>query len=113
MAESTGQQLATALDPRRKLYRNRFNEYFVFLASASGAVIQVPVVMLVLSLIIGRLELLPFVGLSVAIEWFIIFALARPQMKPVERVGWALLWGATTAFFAVCFYLLVVENVVA
>ena len=113
MAESAGrQQLIAGLDPRQKIYRNRFNEYFVFLASATGAALQVPIVMLILSLIVGRLELLPFVGISVAIEWFIIFALARPQMKANERIGWALLWGFATAVFAVCFYYLVVTNIV-
>jgi hypothetical protein len=111
MAEM-GSQLAAGLDPRRKIYRNRFNEYFVFLASATGAAIQVPVVMLVLSLIIGKLELIPFLAISVAIEWFIIFALARPQMKRLERVGWAALWGFTTAVFALCFYYLVIDNVI-
>ena len=30
-------------------------------------------------------------------------------MKPNERIGWALLWGATTALLALCFYYLVAE----
>lgn len=105
-------QLATGLDPRQKLRRTRFNEYFVFLASATGAAIQVPLVMLVVSLLIGKLEILPFLGISIAIELFIIFALARPMMKPIERAGWALLWGFATAVFAAAFYYLVIDNVV-
>ena len=38
-----------------------------------------------------------------------IFGLARPQMKPLERVGWALLWGAATGRLALAFYYLVAE----
>ena len=33
----------------------------------------------------------------------------EPQMKPVERLGWALLWTATTAVMATAFYYLVAE----
>lgn len=110
MDEKTGTQLATALDPRKRIYRNRFNEYFVFLASATGAAVQVPLVMLVVSIIVGEMPILPFVAVSVAIELFIIFALARPQMKPNERVAWALLWGFTAAVFAAAFYALVIDN---
>jgi hypothetical protein len=31
-------------------------------------------------------------------------------MKPHERVGWALLWGFSAAFFAYCFWELVVDR---
>lgn len=113
MAEPMKTALATGLDPRRALHRNRFNEYFVFLASATGAAIQVPLVMLVLSLVIGKLDLVTYLAISVAIELFIIFALARPMMKPKEAVGWALLWAATTAVFGFCFYYLVIDNLIA
>lgn len=112
MDERVRSQLAAGFDPRRRIYRTRFNEYFVFLASATGAAIQVPLVMLVLSAIIGKLELLPFLALTIAVELFIIFALARPQMKPLERVGWALLWGTSAAILGYCFYYLVIDNVV-
>jgi hypothetical protein len=30
-------------------------------------------------------------------------------MEPVERAGWAVLWGGTTALLAVCFYYLVAQ----
>ena len=42
-------------------------------------------------------------------ELAVIFGLARPQMQPRERVGWVLLWGATTALMALAFYYLVAE----
>jgi hypothetical protein len=42
-------------------------------------------------------------------ELAVIFGIARPQMKPLERVGWVLLWGALTAALAACFYYLVAE----
>jgi hypothetical protein len=42
-------------------------------------------------------------------ELAVIFGVARPQMKPQERVGWALLWGVATAVFAVLFYYLVAK----
>ena len=50
-----------------------------------------------------------FVVACVVFELAVIFGVARPQMKPQERVGWALLWGFATAAMAVAFYYLVAE----
>jgi hypothetical protein len=49
------------------------------------------------------------VPVCVLFELFVIFFIARPQMKPIERVGWALLWAGTTAVMATLFYYLVAE----
>jgi hypothetical protein len=45
----------------------------------------------------------------VVFELVVIFGLARPQMKPSERLGWVVLWGATTAVMALAFYYLVAD----
>ena len=45
----------------------------------------------------------------VVFELAVIFFIARPQMKPVERVMWAALWAGTTAVMALAFYYLVAE----
>jgi hypothetical protein len=111
MTEPTSVKLATGLDPRKRIYRSRFNEYFLFIASASGAALQVPIVMLVITAFTGMLGLGTYLAASIAIELFIIFALARPQMKPKERVGWAVLWAFATAVFGACFYYLVLDNI--
>jgi hypothetical protein len=50
-----------------------------------------------------------FTAACVVFEVAVIFGIARPQMKPKERVGWAVLWAFTTAVMAVCFYYLVAE----
>ena len=54
-----------------------------------------------------QLDFLPFVGISVVAELVLIFGLGRPQMKPLERVGWGLLWGFAAAVFAAAFWDLV------
>ena len=38
-----------------------------------------------------------------------IFGLARPQMRPQERIAWAALWSFATAALAICFYYLVAK----
>ena len=50
--------------------------------------------------------------LSVVLELVLIFGLARPQMKPVERVQWSLLWGFAAAALGAAFWELVVVPVV-
>ena len=50
-----------------------------------------------------------FVVACVVFELIVIFGLARPQMKPHERAGWAVLWGVATAALAFCFYDLVAK----
>jgi uncharacterized membrane protein (UPF0127 family) len=98
-----------AFDPRVPLYRDTYNEYLVFIVSAIGAVAgtQVP-----LYLVMAVTDLWPvevFVPACMLFELAVIFGIARPQMKPKERVGWALLWAFATGVLALCFYYLVAE----
>ena len=104
-------KLRAGFDPRRPIQRDRFNEYFVFLLSATGAAVVVPLILLVVAIAAGEFGVLLFVALSVALELILIFGIGRPQMKPHERLGWALLWGTAAAFFGLCFYYLVVQAV--
>jgi uncharacterized membrane protein (UPF0127 family) len=107
MAEGK-QKLRAALDPRVPIYRDTYNEYFVFLLSAGGAAAGTQVPLYIVMAIMGELwSVGVFVGACVVFELVVIFGLARPQMKANERVGWALLWGATTAALAFCFWHLV------
>lgn len=112
MAEPTGQRLSAGLDPRQRIQRNRFNEYFVFLLSSVGATIVVPVVLLIAFAIGGDPGLPIFLGATVVLELVLIFGIGRPAMKPNEATGWALLWGTTAALLGLCFYYLVIDNVV-
>lgn len=107
--ESAGGQgkLSTALDPRTRIYRDPFNELVVFVVSATGAALIAPCLLLVVGAFAGEIGLGVFVAACVAIELLLIFGLARPQMKPAERVGWALLWGFTAAALGAAFWDLV------
>ena len=111
MAEAAGSKLAAGFDPRRRIQRDRFNEYFVFLLSSVGAALFVPVVLLIAQVLSDKWEIWAFLGASVLLEWFLIFGIGRPAMKPLERVGWALLWGAAAAGFGAAFYYLVVDPI--
>ena len=109
MAQETPNRWLEAFNPRVPLYRDTYNEYLVFIVSAIGSVAgtQVP-----LYLAMALTDLWPvevFVAACVVFELFVIFFVARPQMKPRERVGWALLWAAATAVMALAFYYLVAE----
>jgi hypothetical protein len=109
MAQDRPNRWLEAFNPRVPLYRDTYNEYLVFVVSAIGAVAgtQVP-----LYLVMALTELWDwwvFVAACVVFEIAVIFFIARPQMKPKERVGWALLWAATTAVMALAFYYLVAE----
>jgi hypothetical protein len=109
MAEETRNRWVEAFDPRVPLYRDTYNEYLVFIVSAIGSVAgtQVP-----LYLAMALTDLWPvgiFVAACVVFEVFVIFFIARPQMKPTERVMWAALWAGTTAVMALAFYYLVAE----
>jgi hypothetical protein len=109
MAEEAPNRWLEAFDPRVPLYRDTYNEYLVFIVSAIGAVAgtQVP-----LYLIMALTDLWPvevFVPACMVFELAVIFGIARPQMKPRERVGWALLWSFATGVLAICFYYLVAE----
>jgi hypothetical protein len=103
-------RMRAGFDPRRRLYRDPFNEYFVFVLSATGAAVIVPVLLYVVMAITGLWEVGVFLLVAVPLELVLIFGIGRPQMKPIERVGWALLWGFTTAVLALCFYYLVADS---
>lgn len=105
--------LGAALDPRQRIYRDPFNELVVFVVSAVGASVLVPVILLVVGAFTGEFSFLLFVALSVVIELALIFGLARPQMKPMERVGWALLWGFAAAVLGAAFWDLVFAPVLS
>ncbi len=102
-------KLFEALDPRVPIYRDSYNEYFVLVLSAGGAVAGTQVPLYIAMALTDLWSVGIFVGGCVVFELAVIFGLARPQMKPLERVGWALLWGAVTAVLALCFYYLVAE----
>jgi FtsH-binding integral membrane protein len=99
--------LGAALDPRRRIYRDPFNELVVFVVSATGAAVIAPVILLIVKAFSSELDLIPFTLICVGIELFLIFGLARPAMKPQERVGWALLWGFAAAVLGMAFWSLV------
>ena len=103
-------KLFEALDPRVPIYRDTYNEYFVLILSAGGAAAGTQVPLYIAMAIMDDLWSPGiFVAACVVFELVVIFGVARPQMKPLERVGWALLWGTLTALLALCFYYLVAE----
>jgi len=109
VAESFGTRLLAGLDPRQPIYRDSYNEYFMLVLSAGGAAAGTQVPFYIVMAITGLWGLIPFVLACVAFELVVIFGLARPQMKAMERVGWVLLWAFTTAVMAICFYELVAK----
>jgi uncharacterized protein len=102
-------RLAAALDPRQPIYRDSYNEYFVLVLSAGGAAAGTQVPLYIVMALTSLWSVGVFVGACVVFELGVIFGVARPQMKPLERAGWAALWGATTAGLALCFYYLVAK----
>jgi hypothetical protein len=102
-------RLAVALDPRVPIYRDTYNEYFVLVLSAGGAAAGTQVPLYIVMAITGIWSVGVFVAACVVFELAVIFGLARPQMKPQERAGWVVLWGATTALMALAFYYLVAD----
>jgi len=101
-------KLMEALDPRVPIYRDSYNEYFMLILSAGGAAAGTQVPLYIVMAIVDNLwDPAIFVAACVVFELVVIFGLARPQMKPLERVGWAGLWGAVTALMALAFYHLV------
>jgi hypothetical protein len=111
-AAGTQGKLSTALDPRARIYRDPFNELVVFVVSALGAAVLVPCGLLIVGAFTGEFGLGIFVVASVVGELLLIFGVARPQMKPYERVGWALLWGAGAALLGAAFWDLVFTQLV-
>jgi uncharacterized protein len=106
-----GGRLTAALDPRQPIYRDAYNEYFVFILSATSASVVIPVLLLLIQVATGKWSVGVFVVVSVVLELLLIFGLGRPQMKPHERVGWALLWGGMAAGLGACFYYLVIDPI--
>ena len=102
-------KLFEALDPRVPIYRDTYNEYFVLILSAGGAAAGTQVPLYIVMALTDLWSVGVFVGACVVFELSVIFGIARPQMKPLERVGWVVLWGAATAVLALCFYYLVAE----
>jgi uncharacterized protein len=109
MAEPQRNRLVVALDPRQPIYRDTYNEYFVLILSAGGAAAGTQVPLYIVMAITGIWDAWVFVAACVLFELAVIFGLARPQMKPQERLGWVGLWGITTALMALAFYYLVAE----
>jgi uncharacterized protein len=109
MAEQHSNKLAAALDPRQPIYRDTYNEYFVLLLSIGGAIAGTQVPLYIVMALTDLWHVAIFTSACVVFELAVIFGVARPQMKPHERVGWALMWGAITAVFAVLFYYLVAK----
>ena len=110
-AQPHDSKVLTALDPRRKIYRDSFNELFVLVLSATGAAIAIPSLLLLVGAITEPLTFVPFVLISAAAELVLIFGIGRPQMKPLERVGWAALWGFSALVFGAAFFELVYTRV--
>jgi hypothetical protein len=102
-------RLANALNPRVPIYRDAYNEYFVFILSALGASVIAPVLFYIIMAFTDLWGLLVFAAACVVLELVLIFGLARPQMKPQERAGWALLWGFAAAALGLAFYELVAK----
>jgi uncharacterized protein len=111
MAEPARRQnkLFDALNPRVPIYRDTYNEYFVMVLSAGGAAAGTQVPLYIVMAITGLWSVGVFVAACVVFELAVIFGVARPQMQPAERVGWAALWSAATAGLALCFYYLVAQ----
>jgi uncharacterized membrane protein (UPF0127 family) len=98
-----------ALDPRVPIYRDSYNESFMLILSAGGAAAGTQVPLYILMAITGLWGVVPFALACAAFELAVIFGLARPQMQPQERIGWAVLWSGATVLMAVAFYYLVAE----
>jgi Uncharacterized ACR, COG1430 len=107
MAAAQRNRFLEALDPRVPIYRDTYNEYFVFVLSAGGAIAGTQVPLYIVMAITGLWDVVPFVLACVVFELAVIFGVARPQMQPRERIAWALLWSAATAALAFAFWHLV------
>ena len=102
-------KLMEALDPRVPIYRDSYNEYFVMVLSAGGAVAGTQVPLYIVMALTDLWDPVVFVAACIVFELVVIFGLARPQMKPMERVGWSLLWATVTGLLALAFYYLVAD----
>jgi hypothetical protein len=111
-AGTTQERLGAALDPRERIFRDPFNELVVFIISAAGASVIVPTILLIVGAFTGEFGIGIFILASVALELVLIFGVARPQMKPAERVAWAVLWSFTAAVLGAAFWELVFKQAV-
>ena len=102
-------KMRSGLDPRQRIQRDSFNEYFVFALSATGAALLAPVLLYVVMAITGIWNVGIFIVAAVLVELILIFGIGRPAMKRHEAGGWALLWGFATAVMALCFYYLIAD----
>ena len=84
----------------------------MFVVSAVGACLLVPVFLLIVGAFTGEFSFLLFVVLSVGLELLLIGGL-RPVMKRHEQAGWMLLWGFTAAVLGAAFWELVFAPVLA
>ena len=100
-------KLVIALDPRKPIYRDSYNEYFVFILSAGGAAAGTQVPLYIVMALTDLWDPGVFIAACVVFELGVIFGLARPQMRPVERVGWAAMWAVVTGLMAFAFWHLV------
>jgi hypothetical protein len=99
-----------ALDPRVPIYRDSYNEIFMLVLSAGGAAAGTQVPLYIVMALTEKWSPGVFVLACVVFELLVIFGLARPQMKAMERVGWSVLWGAATAAMALAFYYTIVDT---
>jgi uncharacterized protein len=106
-APASSNRLADALNPRVPIYRDAYNEYFVFILSAIGASLIAPLVFYIAMAFSDLWGLLVFGVACALLELVLIFGIARPQMEPQERLGWALLWGVAAFLLGLAFYELV------
>jgi hypothetical protein len=114
MAAQRGESgLGAAFDPRRSIERDPFNELVVFVVSAVGACVLVPVLLLIVGAFTGEFSFLLFVALCVVLELGLIFLHARPAMTPREAVSWAALWGFAAAVLGAAFWELVFAPVLS
>ena len=98
-----------AFDPRVPLYRDEYNEYLMFIVSAIGSVAGTQVPLYLIMALTDLWSPWVFVPACVVFELFVILFIARPQMKPQERLAWNGMWAGATAVMALAFYYLVAE----
>jgi uncharacterized protein len=107
--EEARHRVRVGLDPRTRIQRDPFNEYFVFSLSATGAAVIAPVLLYIVMAITGIWDWYVFVVAAVIIELVLIFGIGRPAMKRHEAVGWAALWAFAAAALGASFFYLVAE----
>src|SRR3954466_2572031 len=100
-------KLFQVLNPRVPIYRDASKQCLMLILPAGGAAAVTQVPLYIVMALTDRWSPGVFVAACVVFELIVIFGLARPQMRPMERVGWALLWSAVTALMALAFYHLV------